>query len=83
MKIILFIEDEQLMKKILKHLDLWDVKRKPPPCANGPIVDMVNNQRVHEIILGFHKADKPIAGICHNSFLPPCYTGYSMKKPGP
>ena len=24
------------MKKILKHLDLWDVKRKPPPCANGP-----------------------------------------------
>jgi len=36
MKIILFIESEQLIKKILKHLDLWDVKRKPPPCANGP-----------------------------------------------
>ncbi len=36
MKIISFIEDEQLVKKILKHLDLWDVKRKPPPCANGP-----------------------------------------------
>ncbi len=35
-KIISFIEDEQLVKKILKHLDLWDVKRKPPPCANGP-----------------------------------------------
>jgi len=36
MKIISFIEDEQLVKKILKHLDLWEVKRKPPPCANGP-----------------------------------------------
>lgn len=23
------------MKKTLKHLGLWDVKRKPPPCANG------------------------------------------------
>ncbi len=36
MRIISFIEDEQLVKKILKHLELWDVKRKPPPCANGP-----------------------------------------------
>jgi hypothetical protein len=22
--------------KSLKHQDLWDVKRKPPLCANGP-----------------------------------------------
>jgi hypothetical protein len=36
MKIISFVEDEQLVKRILKHLDLWDVKRKPSPCANGP-----------------------------------------------
>ena len=36
MKIILFIEDEQLVKKILKYLNLWDVKRKPPARANGP-----------------------------------------------
>ena len=36
MKIILFIEDEQLVKRILKLLDVWDVKRKPHPCANGP-----------------------------------------------
>jgi hypothetical protein len=36
MRMIAFIEEEQLVKKILKHLDLWDVKRKPPPCANGP-----------------------------------------------
>ena len=34
MEIISFIEDEQLVKKILKHLNLWDVKRKPPLRAN-------------------------------------------------
>ena len=36
MRIIAFIEDEQLVKKILKHLGLWDVKHKPPARANGP-----------------------------------------------
>ncbi len=36
MKIISFIEDEQLVKKSLKHLDLWDVRRKPPARAHGP-----------------------------------------------
>ena len=33
--------------------------------GSGPIVDMVNNQRVHDVILGFYKADKPIAAICY------------------
>jgi hypothetical protein len=36
MRIISIIDDSEIIKKILKHLDLWDVKRKPPPCANGP-----------------------------------------------
>ncbi len=36
MKIISFIDDQQLVKKILKHLGLWDVKRKPLPRANVP-----------------------------------------------
>ena len=39
MRIIAFIEDEQLVNKILKHLSLWDVKRKLPPCANGPPIE--------------------------------------------
>ncbi len=34
MKIISFIEDSEIVKKILKHLNLWDVKRKPQPRAN-------------------------------------------------
>ena len=29
-----------MMKKILKHLGLWDVKRKPRPVANAPPTDV-------------------------------------------
>ncbi len=36
MKIISFIDDSDIIKKILKHLDLWEVKRKAPPRANSP-----------------------------------------------
>jgi hypothetical protein len=31
MRIIAFIEDEEIIKKILKHLGLWDKKARPPP----------------------------------------------------
>jgi hypothetical protein len=34
------IEDPDVMKKILKHLGLWDVKRKPRPVANAPPIDV-------------------------------------------
>lgn len=33
--------------------------------GSGPIVDMVNNQRVHDLILAFHAAGKPIAAECY------------------
>jgi putative intracellular protease/amidase len=33
--------------------------------GSGPIVDMVNNQRVHDLILGFYKAGKPVAAECY------------------
>jgi putative intracellular protease/amidase len=33
--------------------------------GSGPIIDVVNNQRVHEAILGFYRADKPVAAICY------------------
>ena len=36
MRIISFIDDSEIVRKILKHLGLWDVKRKPPPRANSP-----------------------------------------------
>ncbi len=33
--------------------------------GSGPIVDMVNNPRIHDLILGFYYADKPIAAECY------------------
>jgi hypothetical protein len=36
MKVISVIEDEEVVKKILKHLNLWDVKTRPPPKATWP-----------------------------------------------
>jgi len=36
MRIISFIENEEVIKKILKHLGLWNVKARPPPRANAP-----------------------------------------------
>ena len=31
MKVISVIEDQEVIKKILKHLGLWDIKARPPP----------------------------------------------------
>ena len=36
MRVIAFIENEDVIKKILKHLGIWDIKRKPSPVANAP-----------------------------------------------
>jgi len=38
MKVIAFIEKPAVIKKILKHLGLWRVKRKTPPLAHAPPV---------------------------------------------
>jgi len=40
MRIISFIEDLEIIKKILKHMDLWDVKRKPPRRAHAPPINV-------------------------------------------
>jgi len=32
---IVLVEDENIIKKILKHLGLWDRKARPPPKANA------------------------------------------------
>jgi hypothetical protein len=36
MRIISFIEDGQLIKKILKHLGLWETGNHDPPTENIP-----------------------------------------------
>ena len=36
MRIIAFIEDQEVIKKILKHLGLWGKNQRPPPKSTGP-----------------------------------------------
>ena len=36
MRVIAFIEDETVIKKVLVHLGRWEVKRRLPPVAYGP-----------------------------------------------
>ena len=33
--------------------------------GSGPTIDMANNQRVHDLVLTFHKLGKPIAAECY------------------
>jgi putative intracellular protease/amidase len=33
--------------------------------GSGPMIDMVNNYRVHDLILGFKEDDKPVAAECY------------------
>ena len=43
MKIIAFIEDEEVVEKILNHLGLWDRKARPPPRAKTPVTIHLDN----------------------------------------
>jgi putative intracellular protease/amidase len=33
--------------------------------GSGPMVDMVNNRRLHDLLLGFYFANKPVAAECY------------------
>jgi hypothetical protein len=43
MKVIGFIEDREIVKKILKHLGISLAKKKPPPQAHPPAIDIHSN----------------------------------------
>ena len=36
MRIIALIEDNEVIKKIIKHLGLWEIQQRPSPNATGP-----------------------------------------------
>jgi hypothetical protein len=40
MKIITFIEQAEIIEKILKHLGLWEVKCRPPPKIHSPPAEL-------------------------------------------
>jgi putative intracellular protease/amidase len=46
-----------------KELEQYDALLLPG--GSGPMVDMVNNERLHDVILGFHAQNKLIAAECY------------------
>ncbi len=52
-----------LREKAWKDLEKYDALLLPG--GSGPMVDMVNNQRLHDMILGFLAQDKLIAAECY------------------
>lgn len=46
-----------------KELEAYDALLLPG--GSGPMVDMVNNQRLHDVILGFYRMDKLIVAECY------------------
>ena len=59
MKKISVIEQPEVIKKILKHLGLWEVKARPPPKTSTP----QPNVRIDKVY--FHKSRM-------DSQVPPC-----------
>lgn len=50
---------DQIQKEVAKYDAILLVG------GSGPIVDMANNHRVHDLLLGFYKAGKPVAAECY------------------
>lgn len=48
--------------------------------GSGPIIDMVNNQRVHDLVLGFYSQNKPIAAICYGVAVLPFARDINIRK---
>jgi len=49
MRIIAFIEREEIIKKILKHLGLWEVKSRPPPKIHSPPAELYADYSLAEL----------------------------------
>jgi len=64
MRILAFIEQPEIIKKILKHLGLWERKARPPPKTNAPQpnlhIDKSDSQVPHCEDYLFHDPEYPI-----------------------
>jgi hypothetical protein len=48
MKVICFIEDEALIKKILKHLGLWDTRNHDPPHLDDVHIPTIETELTYD-----------------------------------
>jgi hypothetical protein len=81
MRIVSLIEDKKIIKKILKHLDLWDVWRKAPARAHGPpteafiIFDESLSPRADDYVID---ADYPIETYMKKNLVPGTPVNYTQ-----
>ncbi len=93
MKIISFIEDEEVIEKILKHLGFWDLKARPPPRTKTPSVTIYLDDwdsqvsffaspfyPVPEYPMDFSRISKPLGELRWLRFLLSSVSG-TLKKP--
>jgi hypothetical protein len=74
MRIVAFIEDEEVIKKILKHLGLWELKAGPPPKATEKTQDYHLDDSTFpafECLPIFDLISAYNEGIPHNAFTSP------------
>ena len=50
MKIIAFIQDQEVVKKILKHVGLWERKTRPPPKSKAPPIQYIEDTESQKFI---------------------------------
>jgi hypothetical protein len=63
MKVIAFIEDDTLIKKILKHLGLWEIRNHDPPQldnAHTPTIETELTFRLHIFATAAHRLLDPM-----------------------
>jgi hypothetical protein len=49
MRILAFIEDKEVIEKILQHLGLWDLKVRPPPKTKAPSLTIPSTIQIHRL----------------------------------
>jgi len=73
MRIISFIEGQEVIRKILEYLGLWLVKRRPQPRANAPPVQIHLDYSRRRVGPSGPEADSQILSFENNVHKDPDY----------
>ena len=63
-----YLRDSESYYRAIDRIVTQDLPAYDALCivgGSGAMVDLANNQRLHELILGFVRLDKPIAAVCY------------------
>jgi len=78
MRVIAVIDDKKIIKKILKHLDLWDVKNRPPPKIKGASQVWVKRDALKKLRKSINELIIVVSGATMET---PMILGFARKFP--